>query len=90
VSTLAQNWHDSVLIRDKDPGDAADMATLAQKIDAERRMRDLLEQHGLPQPDEVEYGFTCIRLYFHEVKRVVVVDIDQPPGAEAGVSADDR
>jgi hypothetical protein len=29
------------------------MATLAQKIDAEKRMRDLLEEHGLPQPDEV-------------------------------------
>jgi hypothetical protein len=58
------------------------MATLAQKIDAEKRMRDLLEEHGLPQPDEVEYGFTCIRLFFHDVKRVVVVDIDEPPGAE--------
>jgi hypothetical protein len=79
---LAQSWHGYVWIRYRDPGDAANMATLAQKIDAEKRMRDLLEEHGLPQPDEVEYGFTCIRLFFHDVKRVVVVDIDEPPGAE--------
>jgi hypothetical protein len=55
------------------------MATLAQKIDAERRMRELLEDNGLPQPDMVEYGFTCIRLIFEDSKTVVVIDIDDPP-----------
>jgi hypothetical protein len=54
------------------------MATLAQKIEAENRMRDLLEEAGLPQPDWVEYGFTCIRLFFEETKTVVVIDIDKP------------
>ena len=59
------------------------MATLAQKIDTERRMRRLLEDGGLPQPDMVEYGFTCIRLFFEASKTVVVIDIDEPPeGAE--------
>jgi hypothetical protein len=58
------------------------MATLAQKIEAEKRMRDLLEEGGLPQPDYVEYGFTCIRLFFEETKTVVVIDIDQPEDDE--------
>ena len=64
------------------------MATLAQKIDAERRMRELLEQGGLPQPDRVEYGFTCIRLFFEDAKQVVVVDIDEPEGVDVGVDTD--
>ena len=59
------------------------MATLAQKIKAEKRMRDLLEESGLPQPDHVEYGYTCIRLFFMEPKLVVVVDIDDPADVEA-------
>ena len=64
------------------------MATLAQKINAERRMRELLEQSGLPQPDHVEYGFTCIRLFFERAKQVVVVDIDEPEGVDMGVDTD--
>jgi len=56
------------------------MATLAEKIEAEKRMRDLLREGGLPQPDYVEYGYTCIRLFFMDTKTVVVVDIDEPPG----------
>jgi hypothetical protein len=55
------------------------MATLAQKIEAEKRMRDLLRDGGLPQPDRVEYGFTCIRLFFEDTMTMVVVDIDEPP-----------
>jgi hypothetical protein len=53
------------------------VATLKQKIMAETRMRELLEDNGLPPPDAVEYGFTCIRLLWHEQKAVVVVDIDE-------------
>ncbi len=40
-------------------------------------MREVLERNGMPQPDEVESGFGCIRLFFHETKTVVVVDIDE-------------
>ncbi len=58
------------------------MATLAQKIETEARMRELLESNGMPQPDEVEYGFGCVRLFFHETKTVVVVDIDDPNEAD--------
>ena len=60
------------------------MATLAQKVEAEKRMRDLLEENGLPQPDYVEYGFTCIRLFFNHTKHVVIIDIDEPAEEEIG------
>lgn len=66
------------------------MATLAQKIEAEKRLRDLLEQSGLPQPDWVEYGFTCIRFIFEETKTVVVIDIDQPDDLEDAGDVGDR
>jgi hypothetical protein len=83
VPYLAQSWHDYVLIRCRGLNDPHDMATLAQKIDAERRMRELIEQGGLPAPDRVEYGFTCIRLFFDEPKLMVVVDIDKPEDSAA-------
>jgi hypothetical protein len=59
------------------------MATQAQKIEAEKKMRGLLEESGLPQPDHVEYGYTCIRLFFNQTKQVVVIDIDEPEDSEA-------
>ncbi|HLY47965.1 MAG TPA: hypothetical protein VKR21_02110 [Solirubrobacteraceae bacterium] len=55
------------------------MATLKQKIAAERRARAMLEDNGVPQPDVVEYGYTCIRLIWEEEKVVLVVEIDKPP-----------
>jgi hypothetical protein len=63
------------------------MATLAQKIEAEERMRELLEDNGLPQPDYVEYGFTCIRLFFNDTKHVVIIDIDDPEDTNAAADA---
>jgi hypothetical protein len=84
---LEQSWHECVLFRCRAPEHAGDMATLRQKIKAEKRMRDLLEESGLPQPDHVEYGFTCIRLFFMETKTVVVIDIDEPPLPDAGATA---
>jgi hypothetical protein len=64
------------------------MATLAQKIQAEKRMRDLLRDGGLPQPDRVEYGFTCIRLFFEDTMTMVVVDIDEPPNGYDGAGGE--
>lgn len=64
------------------------MASLAQKIDAERKMRELLEDGDLPQPDCVEYGYTCIRLFWHDTKSVVVVDIDEPVDLEPDRAAE--
>ena len=85
---MAQSRHDCVLIRNKRREHAVGMATLAQKIEAEKRMRDLLEESGLPQPDYVEYGFTCIRLFFNDTKHVVVIDIDDPEDAGADLDTD--
>ena len=55
------------------------MATLKQKVTAERRIRELIENEGLPEPSRIEYGYTCIRLFWEETKVVLVVDIDEPP-----------
>ncbi len=55
------------------------MATLNQKIDAERRIRELIESEGMPEPSRIEYGHTCIRLFWEESKVVLVIDIDEPP-----------
>jgi hypothetical protein len=52
------------------------MATLAMKIKAERRMRELLADAEVAQPDHVEYGYGCIRLFWDGPKVVIVVDID--------------
>ena len=54
------------------------MASLAQKIHTEHRMRELLEQEGLPPPAAIEYGHTCVRFFWHEPKTCIVVDIDPP------------
>ena len=53
------------------------MAPLTRKIDAERRMRDLLADNDMPQPDHVEYHHDHVRLYFDEPR--VVIQIDLPP-----------
>jgi hypothetical protein len=63
------------------------MATLAQKIEAEHHMRELLRESEMPQPDRVEYGYTCIRLFFDEPMVVVVIDIDKPDELEDELSA---
>ena len=51
------------------------MAISERHIDAERRMRDLLETNGLPTPDRIEYDDDCIRLFFEETKTVVVIEL---------------
>jgi|GEM_PF-3063705 len=61
------------------------MATLKQKIQAEQATRALLEAADLPDPDRVEYGHGCIRLFWEEQKVVLVIDIDAPP--ECGEAA---
>ena len=59
--------------------------TLADKLRAEDELREFLREHELPQPDEVEYGFTCVRFYYHEQKACVVFDLDP----DADVDDDD-
>jgi hypothetical protein len=55
------------------------MATLQEKIAAEVKVRELIEQEGLPDPDEIEYGHTCIRLFWHDSKTALIIDIDPLP-----------
>jgi hypothetical protein len=52
------------------------MSSTERYQDTEQRILLLLEEAGLPQPDEVEYGEACVRLLWHEQKLAVVVDID--------------
>ena len=40
------------------------------------KMLDLLEQAGLPVPEEIEYGDTEVRLLWNEAKVAVVVELD--------------
>jgi hypothetical protein len=54
------------------------MATLKQKIHCERDARAWCEEYGLPEPDRIEYGYTCIRLFWDEAKTALVIDIDGP------------
>lgn len=73
---LCQSGHTS-LIRDSYRRTVVGVpATLKEKIEAEQRLRDLLESNGMPQPDEVEYGHWCVRFLFHEPKLCVVIDLD--------------
>jgi hypothetical protein len=51
--------------------------TLEAKIEAEYRLRELLRSEGMPEPDEVEYGYSCVRFFFHESKTCVVIDLDE-------------
>jgi hypothetical protein len=52
------------------------MAPIDQKQRAERRMLRLLDDFGLPQPDEVQYGEDCVRFLWHDRKVAVVVDLE--------------
>jgi hypothetical protein len=55
------------------------MATLQQKVKCERKMRSIIEASGLPEPDEVEYGYTCIWVIWNEPKVALRIDIDEDP-----------
>lgn len=72
------------------------MATLKQKIRCERDAREFCLEYGLSEPDHIEYGYTCIRLFWDEPKVALVIDIDGPDAlaqaaaeAEAALAGDD-
>jgi hypothetical protein len=54
--------------------------TSEEKLEAEHQFREFLRDYDLPQPDEVEYGVTCLRFYYDEPQTCVVFDLD--PDAE--------
>jgi hypothetical protein len=53
------------------------------KRQAERRFLALLEDSGLPAPDEVQYAEHCVRFLWLDRKVVVVVDLDDFGDADA-------
>jgi hypothetical protein len=60
----------------------AGVATLQAKIRTEMRVREMVADNGIPEPDYVEYGYGCIRVFWVEPKVVLVVDIDEVPAEE--------
>lgn len=44
---------------------------------AERRMLALLEDSGLPLPDEVQHGTDCVRFLWLDRRVAVVVELDE-------------
>ena len=53
------------------------MAPIDHKQQAERRFLALLEDSGLPLPDEVEYGAHCVRFLWLDRKVAVVVELEE-------------
>jgi len=45
---------------------------------AEAKMRELLDDAGLPEPDDVEYGERSVYLRWIEQKLEVAIDLDDP------------
>ena len=63
--------------------DRGDIANLHEKIAAEEKVRELLEREGIPPADRVEYGHTCIRLFWNASKVALVVDLDELTPADS-------
>ncbi len=43
------------------------------------RRSGVFEREGLLEPDEIEFGATCIRLLWNDPKAALIVSIDDPP-----------
>jgi hypothetical protein len=43
---------------------------------AARSFHELLELEGIPAPDQIEYGYACIRLMWRAPRIAVVVEMD--------------
>jgi hypothetical protein len=55
------------------------MASIRDHEAAERDMRRLLDEQGMPQPDEVEHYETSIVLKWEASKTAVIIDLTEPP-----------
>jgi hypothetical protein len=62
------------------------MAITGEHAAAERALRELLPDAGLPQPDEVEYREESVVFFWHETKLAVIVDLDGT-GVEGAAAA---
>jgi hypothetical protein len=56
------------------------MAQIDRMQLVERRFMALMEDSGLPLPDEVEYGTACVRFLWLDRKVAVVVDLEEDFG----------
>ena len=59
------------------------MAPIDQKQLVERRFKALMEDSGLPLPDEVEYGTGCVRFLWLDRKLAVIVDLENSGEVDA-------
>jgi hypothetical protein len=64
------------------------MATLKQKIECEMKVREMLHDAEVPPPDHIEYGYSCIRVFWIDPRVVLVVDIDDFPEDLASLGVD--
>jgi uncharacterized protein with LGFP repeats len=55
------------------------MATIIELHKAERAARQMLDDQGLPQPDQIEYREASIALLWNDRKVAMVIDVDEPP-----------
>ena len=59
--------------------ETAGMATILELHEAERAARQMLDDQGLPQPDQIEYREASIALLWNDRKVAMVIDVDEPP-----------
>jgi hypothetical protein len=57
-----------------------------RSLDAERRLRELLAESGLPAPDEVRHDAVAgeVLFLFHEQKLAVVIDLEEGGALRSG------
>ena len=80
---MSQIWHEHAFLRHIVRPHPADMAPIDQKQLVEHRFMALMEDSGLPLPDEVEYGTDCVRFLWLDRKLVVIVDIESSGEVDA-------
>ena len=58
------------------------MSTTPTAAEAEERFRQFLQEHDLPQPDEIIHRNSEICVLYHEPKVVLVVELQDREGEE--------
>jgi hypothetical protein len=51
------------------------MVSVAMKMKAMRRLRQLMAESNVAQPDRVEYGASSVTLFWTSVEKAIMVDI---------------
>jgi hypothetical protein len=60
------------------------MASIEELEELERKVRELLDEQSVPAPTGVEYGFQCVRFFWHEANLALVVDLEDHEESEEG------